>query len=123
MHPKSPKWLDDIVDAGEFILEITSGVAIDEYVSDRQLRQVTAFNFIIIGEALRRIEQTDPATAARIAGYRFAIDFRNRLVHRYDDIDDVQVWAAIYDSLPTLLRQTRTLLGEAERAAECQDDE
>jgi uncharacterized protein with HEPN domain len=91
MHPKSPKWLDDIADACAFVLEITANVTVVDYASDRRLRQAAERNFQIIGEALRRLERTDPASAARIPDYRAVIGLRNRLVHNYDDIDNEEV--------------------------------
>jgi hypothetical protein len=39
MHPKSPKWLDDMADACAFVLEITANVTMLDYASDRSLRQ------------------------------------------------------------------------------------
>jgi uncharacterized protein with HEPN domain len=78
MHPKSPKWLDDIADASAFVMEITANASADDLLSDRRLRQVVERNFQIMGEALRRLERTDPATAARISDYRAVIGLRNR---------------------------------------------
>lgn len=70
MHPKSPQWLDDIADAGAYIIEVTREATFDELTTNRMLRQAVERNFEIIGEAFLRIERTDPETAARIAEYR-----------------------------------------------------
>jgi uncharacterized protein with HEPN domain len=69
MHPKSPKWVD-IADACAFVIEITAGSTVADFASDRLLRQAIERNFEIMGEALLRIERTDPATAARMADFR-----------------------------------------------------
>ena len=114
MHPKSPKWLDDIADACAFVLEIAANVTVVDYASDRRLRQAVERNFQIIGEALRRLERTDPASAARISDYRAVIGLRNRLVHNYDDIDNEEVWEIIQHFLPVLRRETELLVQEAE---------
>jgi uncharacterized protein with HEPN domain len=84
------------------------------YASDRRLRQTVERNFRIIGEALRRLERTDPASAARIADYRAVIGLRNRLVHNYVDIDNEEVWDIIQQFLPVLRRETELLVQEAE---------
>ena len=115
MDPKSPRWLDHIAEAGEFIIEMTADATAEQFMADRQLRLAVERSFEIIGEALRRLERSDPPTASRIAGYRFAIDFRNRLVHGYDDIDHLYVWLAIRESLPGLLADVAKLLDEADR--------
>jgi uncharacterized protein with HEPN domain len=112
-----------VVDAGDFIVGVTADTTVDQYIADRQLRRVTERSCEIIGESLRRLERTDPATANRITSYRFAIDFRNRLVHGYDEIDHRQVWLAIQESLPALLQQAQVLLNEAERATQMEGEE
>lgn len=115
MDPKSPKLLDDIADACGFIVEITSNLTEALYASDRLRRQSVERNFEIMGEALRRLEKTDPTTAARISDYRAVIGLRNRLVHGYNDIDDGRVWEIIQHFLPVLRHEALGLLAKADR--------
>ena len=117
MHPKSPEWLEHVADHCGFILESTAGLSLAAYGRDRGLRQAVERSFEIVGEALLRLERTDPATASRITDYRQVIDFRNRLVHGYDLTDHAKVWQNIQDSLPVLKREVDALLAEAEREA------
>ena len=81
MHAKSPKWLDDIICSGAFIVKVTADATFADFDADLLLRSAVERRFEIIGEALRRLERNDPATVERILGYRTAIDFRNRLAH------------------------------------------
>ena len=87
MHPKSPKWLQDILEACELIQTATAGRGLADYERDRLLRSAVERNFEIIGEALNRIRQNDPALAGRIPENRAIIGFRNLLIHGYDSID------------------------------------
>src|SRR5687768_7434327 len=105
MHPKSPQWLNDIAVRCAFIEEVTAGRSLADYQADLLLRSAIERTFEVIGEALLRIERTDPATAARITDYRRVIGFRNRLVHGYDVIDDAQVWEIIQQFLPVLRQE------------------
>ncbi len=114
MHPKSPKWLDDVGDAAAFIVEQTTGKTLADDERDRILRSVVERNFEIAGEALRRLERTDPVTVQRISNYRKVIGFRNQLVHGYDVINNAQVWTIINDFLPLLRTEVGLLLREAE---------
>ena len=115
MGPKSPKSLEDIADACGFIVEITGDLSAAQYTSDRLRGRSVERGFEIMGEALRRLERTDPATAARISDYRAVIGLRNRLVYVYDDIDDAQIWEIIQHFLPVLHREVVILLEEANR--------
>lgn len=77
MHPKSPKWLQDILDACELIQTAVTGRSLADYEQDRLLRSAVERNFEIVGEALSRIRQNDPALAERIPENRDVIGFRN----------------------------------------------
>lgn len=114
MHPKTPKWLEDIADYAAFVLEQTAGRTLAEYEGDLLLRSAVERSFEIIGEALARIERTDPATAGRISEYRKIIGFRNRLAHGYETTDHAVVWAIIQGALPVLKGEVEGLLREVE---------
>jgi uncharacterized protein with HEPN domain len=110
MQPKTPKLLEDIRDAAAFIREATRGKTVGDYRRERLLRQAIERNFEIIGEAVNRLVQHDPATAARISKYRQIVDFRNVLTHGYDLVDHRVVWSAIDEEVPVLLAEVEGLL-------------
>jgi uncharacterized protein with HEPN domain len=113
MEPKTPKLLEDIRDAVQFVRQVTDGKTLDDYRGDRLLRQAVERNFEIIGEAMGRLARLDPVTAARIGQYQQIISFRNVLIHGYDLIDEAQVWEVICQNLPTLEGEVAALLDEA----------
>jgi uncharacterized protein with HEPN domain len=110
MHARSPKWLEDIRDAAAFIGQVTHGRTLDAYSADRLLRQAVERNFEIIGEAIKRLVQHDPDTAARIAQYAQIISFRNVLIHGYELVDHSLVWSTVQTQLPVLLRDVAAIL-------------
>jgi len=114
MDPKSPKFLEDIRDAADFIQQVTRAKSLTDYRTDRLVRQAVERNFQIIGEALSKLAKTDPTTAARVSRYQQIISFRNLLIHGYDVIDDSQVWEIIEQHLPGLLAEVTQLLAEEE---------
>jgi uncharacterized protein with HEPN domain len=114
MKPRTPKLLEDIRDASEFILKSTSGLTLNQFEKDRLLRQAVERNFEIIGEALNRLSRSDPETAARTGDIQRIISFRNILIHGYDIIDNEIVWLIIQDNLPGLLANVKDLLKEAQ---------
>jgi uncharacterized protein with HEPN domain len=67
MEPKSPKLLEDIRDSVAFVRSSVVGKSLDDYRSDRLMRQAVERNFEIIGEAVGRLAKLDPATAAKIS--------------------------------------------------------
>ena len=118
MQPKTSKLLEDIRDAAAFIEEVTRDIHPDEYRRNRMLRQSIERNFEIIGEAMRRLTQHDPATAQHISGHAQIIAFRNTLIHGYDLIDQSVVWDIIRRDVPVLLAEVVALSGAAEGPAD-----
>jgi uncharacterized protein with HEPN domain len=114
MRPETPRLLEDIRDAAQYIADRTAGETLESFRGDRDLRQVVERNFEVIGEAVRRLSHRDPATVQRLTDYGQMIAFRNVLIHAYDVIDPVRVWRTIHNSVPILLAEVGQLLREAE---------
>lgn len=115
MHPKSPKWLDDVVRACQRIGEYTEGFGQEDYEGDRLVRDAVERNLTIVGEALYRLLRVDPQTASRITDLHQIVALRHRLAHGYDDdIDDARIWTTIREFVPALRAEAERLLDEAE---------
>lgn len=111
MHPKSPKWLDDIVRSCEFIYEHTDRMSLDDYLENQLVRLAVERNLTIIGEAASRLRAIDPETASGITDIHQIIGLRNRLVHGYDDeVDNRIVWRSVRQSIPMLRDEAEALL-------------
>jgi uncharacterized protein with HEPN domain len=119
MHPKSPKLLDDVVRSCQRIQDFTEQLTLDQYETERMVRDAVERNLIIVGEALSRLERVDIETATQISGFRQIMALRHRLAHGYDDdIDDARIWTAIRDFFPALMADAERLLESAESAYE-----
>lgn len=113
MDNRTKKLLFDVVSAGRSIREWCLDRSYDDYENDRQLRRAVEREFEVIGEALNRLTQSDPETAAAIEDLRRIVGFRNRIIHGYDTIDDATVWGVVEGRLPRLIAQVSALLEEA----------
>lgn len=118
MHPNSASRLADIVDACAFIQKETAGQSFADYEQNHMLRSAMERSVGIIGARLQRLEQTDPATAARLSDYQQIIDLGEQLAHRYEETDNVQVWDVIRHVLPALRAEVEPLLHEADDQAD-----
>lgn len=110
MQPSSAKLLEDIREAGQTILQITSGKSLADYQADKVLRLAVERCFEIIGEAIRRLDESDHATAAKITDYPRIIAFRNVLIHGYSLVKHDLVWSVVANQLPSLVREVEGLL-------------
>ncbi len=102
----------DVSEACRSIQERCVGHTLEEYTADRWFRRTVEREFEIIGEALNRLDQLGPAVAARITSLQRIVDFRNRIVHGYDSVDDLIVWRTVQDQLPVLRTEVDGLLRE-----------
>jgi uncharacterized protein with HEPN domain len=78
------------------------------YENNRQLQQAVERNLEIIGEAARRILETEPDIT--ISNARRIVNARNRIIHGYDDIDNAEIWSIIINNLPVLKNEVEILL-------------
>ena len=80
----------------------------DAYISNPMLQDAVERNIATIGEAMKKafdLDETLPISyARRIVGTR------NRLIHGYDDIDNIEIWNIIVNNLPVLKSEIESLL-------------
>ena len=105
------KYLFDILQACDLLVQFTCGKTFADYTADPLLRSAVERQFEIIGEALNQALRRDSTLAARIGSSNRIIAFRNRLIHGYATLADAIVWGVLETSLPTLRQEVQALLG------------
>ena len=110
MPHDAQKFLHDMIDSARFLVGFTANRTFDEFLADRGFRSAVEREFIIIGEAVLRLQKLDAATAAQISEHQRIISFRNVLVHGYDSIKPDLVWLVITDKLSLLIWEAEQLL-------------
>jgi uncharacterized protein with HEPN domain len=78
-----------------------------DYKLDLKTKSAVERQLIIIGEVINKIKKADDL---ELSHSKEIINFRNRLVHAYDSIDDAIVWAIKYNHLPKLKTEVEALL-------------
>jgi uncharacterized protein with HEPN domain len=104
------KYLFDISEACDYVIQFTAGKTFGDYQRDPLLRSAVERQFEIIGEALNQALQQEPSLSEKISNTRQVISFRNRLIHGYASISDEVVWGIIETHLPLLSREIKELL-------------
>ena len=112
MRAEEKKLLLDVSEACLSIEQRCAEHTFEEYTVDRWFRRAVEREFEIIGEALNRLDRLAPAVAVRVTSLRHIVDFRNRIIHGYDSVDDVIVWRTVQHHLPLLKAEVEGLLGE-----------
>ncbi len=112
--PKAQKYLYDVLTAIRRIEDFLGARRdFSVYQQDVMLHSAVERQLIIIGEAVNRLRQLDetiPLTSSQAI-----VQFRNRITHEYDRIDDVNVWAILVKHLPVLKKEAEILLNNSNR--------
>ena len=101
--------LFDILASARKIGTYVAGVSREEFLSDTQLQDSVIRRIEIIGEAAGRVstmfrEANPKIRWAEIRG------MRNRMIHRYDDVDMDIVWDTVVRDIPYLVRILESLV-------------
>ena len=109
-------YLQDVIEACNSIEDVMSGVSLEGYRNKRAIRSAVEREFIIIGEALRRIRTLDETLFSSISNSRAIVDFRNLLAHDYGAVDDDSVFGLVYSDLILLKHEVGVLLDDCNDA-------
>lgn len=108
MTEKSRKYLSDIIIAIGFIDEFISEIHdFTEYQKDKKTKSAVERQLIIIGEAVNNFRKE---SGVEINSSVQIVNFRNRIVHAYDSIDDAIVWVIISRHLMQLRNEVENLM-------------
>jgi uncharacterized protein with HEPN domain len=80
-----------------FTAEIES---FEDYANDKLIRRATEREIEIIGEAMNRILKIDPSI--EISSAREIVSTRNKIIHGYDEVDDIVLYAIVKKHLKIL---------------------
>lgn len=91
MDNRIKQYLFDIEQSISDVKSYISAVkSLEEYEEDKLIRRAVERELEIIGEALNRILKIDPNI--RIPNARKIISLRNKIIHGYDEVDNVIIY-------------------------------
>ena len=94
-------YFSDIVDAANNILDYTKGIDYDDFISNQMCIDAVIKNFLVIGEAVKKIPEEIKSQHPSIDWKNIA-GLRDVLVHAYFRIDDEILWDIVQNKLEDL---------------------
>jgi len=94
-------YLDDIIDAVESILDYTSGLDYDDFISNAMCIDAVIKNLLVIGEAVKKIPE-DIKSEHPSVDWKNIAGLRDVLIHAYFRIDNDLIWDIIQHKLKDL---------------------
>ena len=80
----------------------------DEYKANKTKRRAVERELEIIGEAVNKLLKLSPDIA--ISYSRIIVDLRNKVIHAYDNVNDMVIWNVVMNHLPVLKTEVEALL-------------
>ena len=109
MKREALKYLLDIIPAIEDIEQfMASAKGFGEYSGNSLLKAGVERKLLLIGEAVNKFRDLDPAIKIEDADKIYGL--RNRLAHSYDSIDDNTVYTIVKNYLPALKIEVQQLI-------------
>jgi len=109
MTDKAVKYLSDIQYAISLINSFLEGIEFfSTYHSDLKTQSAIERQLGIIGEAVNKFRHEESAMI--LSHTKQIIDFRNRIIHSYDNIDTSIVWTILKNHLPILKKEVDELI-------------
>ncbi|WP_338416011.1 HepT-like ribonuclease domain-containing protein [uncultured Sphaerotilus sp.] len=109
MSPDARTFLCDAIGAARLALSFVQGRSFADYQTDAMLRSAVERQLFIVGEALGRLRQIDPGTAARIPDLPRAVGLRNILAQAYSVVDDAVIWGLLSGPLDKLIAEMEAI--------------
>ena len=81
---------------------------LDEYIKNKTKRRAVERELEIIGEAVSRLLKINPVISISYA--RQIIDLRNKVIHAYDNVNNIVIWSIIMNHLPILKLEVEQLM-------------
>jgi uncharacterized protein with HEPN domain len=106
---KTGKYLFDIQYAIALIEQFMAAITdFNAYQSDIKTQSAVERQLAIIGEAVNKLRTECPEVT--LSHTQQMINFRNRIIHSYDNIDAAIVWAILKQHLPVLKKEVEGLM-------------
>ncbi|HCY41159.1 MAG TPA: antitoxin [Prolixibacteraceae bacterium] len=109
MDNREKKYLFDIQTCiGNIDSYIGDPKLFDTFEKNQMLQDAVERNLEIIGEAINQLLKINPSIP--ISNARRIVDARNKIIHGYDSLEPVNIWAIVINHLPTLKQEVTGLL-------------
>jgi len=109
MDNREKKYLFDIQTCiGNIDSYIGEPKLFDTFDKNQMLQDAVERNLEIIGEAINQLLKINPEIP--ISNARRIVDARNKIIHGYDSLEPVNIWAIVINHLPTLKEEVNDLL-------------
>ncbi|MBI3684188.1 MAG: DUF86 domain-containing protein [Acidobacteria bacterium] len=103
----------DILNAARRAVDFCLGLDRASFQADPKIYFAVLHQFTIIGEAAKRLTDAFRSSHPEFP-WKDMAGMRDVLVHRYDDVSPEEVWKAVVEDLPQLIRSLEAIATSSE---------
>ena len=105
-------YLEEILQAANYIDSYTKDLDLDEFIKDTKTSQAVILNLLIIGENANKLLSLHPEFTQNTEHLRWTAmrGMRNRIAHGYFEMNMEIVWETIQQSVPKIIEQIPMLI-------------
>ena len=107
--PRDDALMLDIARAGRLVQEFTKGMDKEAFLTDVKTQSAPLHQFMVLGEVVKRLSPTFRSRYSQIP-WSLIAGMRDRLIHKYDEVDLDLVWQTVERDVPEVLRFIEPLL-------------
>jgi uncharacterized protein with HEPN domain len=109
MQPEELKYLYDVQTSIQSIKDFTIDIkSFQDFDNNKLVKRAVERELEIIGEAINRLLKMNHSI--QITNARKIVNLRNWVIHSYDNVDSVIIWAILQKDLPLLETEVSALL-------------
>ena len=109
MQPEELKYLYDVQTSIQSIKDFTIDIkSFQDFDNNKLVKRAVERELEIIGEAINRLLKIN--NSIQITNARKIVNLRNWVIHSYDNVDSVIIWAILQKDLPLLETEVSALL-------------
>ncbi|MES2445571.1 MAG: HepT-like ribonuclease domain-containing protein [Bacteroidota bacterium] len=87
---------------------LENNLELEVYKSNKTKRRAVERELEIIGEAINKLLKINPEIV--ISYSRQIVDLRNKIIHSYDNVNDIVIWKIIIKDIPVLQKEINNYL-------------
>lgn len=87
---------------------LENNLEFEVYKSNKTKRRAVERELEIIGEAINKLLKINPEIV--ISYSRQIVDLRNKIIHSYDNVNDIVIWKIIIKDIPILQKEVNNYL-------------
>lgn len=98
----------DMLKSARLITQFVAGLSEDVFLAGVEKQSALLYQLTVLGEAARRVSSAYRQEHPEVEWQAIA-DFRNHIVHEYDDIDLDLLWKVIASNVPKLVAALKAI--------------